>query len=121
MMAFLYQRSSIMLRQPASVRPDVCNGRVNKRRGLCGFPLVVPAFAGTTVLSMSSTLPLDLRLQGVLDDAVKGRGFWRRPVALLGDEFVALRHQGCEFLVQRIALLHLLVEFLAARRGLQRA
>src|SRR5712672_612055 len=65
--------------------------------------------------------PFDLRLQRILDDAIEGRRLWRRLVALLGDELVALCNQCREFLVQCVALLHLLVEFVHALLGLQRA
>ena len=64
------------------------------------------------MLAQQSFLSLNLRLQCVLDHAVERRGFFRRlGLPLLGDEGIALLHQRRQFVVQRLAGLHLLVEF----------
>src|SRR6202047_5507499 len=74
-----------------------------------------------TTLVGERTLPFDLRLQRILDHAIEGRRLWRSLVALFGDESVALCDQAGELFVQRVALLHLPVEFVLALLGFQRA
>src|SRR5262249_30710316 len=56
--------------------------------------------------------PLDLRAQGIFDDAVERRCLWRRRFRLrIGDILVALGDQRGEFFVQRLAIGHLTVDF----------
>src|ERR1700731_4206569 len=79
------------------------------------------ALRGPVGLIRPTTLSLNLRLQRILDHAIEGRRLWRGLVALFGDESVALGDQAGELFVQRVALLHLPVEFVHALLGFQRA